>query len=1152
MFRAVSLAAIVAVAANAAAPLQTFTLREPLGRAWTDELVHFGFEVPTALLRAERFHLTDAAGHPLPCQITDLARPRFGRVRGQAWTVVSLAPDDEQTLQLRRGQAAPAEAALRLDERDGILILANDRLALQLPRWPGELPPGAPLALARLPPPLRAVAARADGPWLGELAWMDASPTPLTVARAVTEIVERGPVLVIVRQRLQLTDGRTYAATVRLGLRQDAALVSEESDIAAPAAALRFSLLPGLQPDRVYWHNQWKKTDLAESYALTTTPLSFAAPATLCRLRPWSFWWLGDLTPWAAFYREGAEPYVGVLALRPSRWRPDGWAGFDRTEVPLQVGPGPRCDLTFGLLAQETAGQDRVPLRREWAVTVGRVADLRPERGPEPLRRLLTRCSEFPLDEVKDYGFERVRTPQRTSPFLFFSDADIQRVRRQAATDAGVRQRVEEACTYIRGCGEERVLAAEGWEAYYRKNYIGNYQVEKLPEAWLGTGNPLYQRLLAAAVKGLRRELLDTFLDAPTRPALGAYGPWFTEAVMRLLRNYELVAGQGGLTPAEDTAVRRTLVFAAHVLAHPDYWNTDVGLCSANPNMTSSIRLPLGLLALYLDGHPCADAWLAAAEDELQRELRDWVSPGGAWIEDPGYQAASLDGMFLLAQGLRNVRGRDYFAHPQFQATLEYYGFLLTPPDPRFPPGRPDAPHPMTLPSIGDMFSGFCTGFNGWMAAATAATAPDYSARQQFFWQSQNRYIGMAGRAQGLMLAFTDPALPAAPPRDLARGFPGFGAVLRTSWTDPRASYVAHRTGPHSHHYHDEYNAIVFHAKGAPLCLDFGNCYQPLHRREAWYHNRVSFGTATDNPGTGSGGGELLDFATLPGTLDLSAGRVHGSDGQQNTRHVLLVKSPDPLGANYVVLRDHAAGGPKARRFHWNLFCLAGEAQISGAVAHFPGAFGVDLDVHFLSPVAPRIEKDFWEWTQHIYVWGPFQEAQHGIRVAKSAADPDFLALLYPRAAGQPAAEVVSLAEGQALRLRHMEGIDLLAVSPGVPATAAADGLRVAGEIALARRYTDGRLRLAVLRGTDACAAAADWELRGAAPTAVEVAADGASLAGESNGAAAAHTVTLTVPPAWRQAVLTVNGTRAEAAWRDTTVELRLPAGYARFTLTRP
>ena len=62
--------------------------------------------------------------------------------------------------------------------------------------------------------------------------------------------------------------------------------------------------------------------------------------------------------------------------------------------------------------------------------------------------------------------------------------------------------------------------------------------------------------------------------------------------------------------------------------------------------------------------------------------------------------------MFLLSQVLKNVQGKDYFAAPRFRETMDYYGFLLTPPDPRFARTTPTGqPHWRILPAIGDMWT---------------------------------------------------------------------------------------------------------------------------------------------------------------------------------------------------------------------------------------------------------------------------------------------------------------------------------------------------------------------------------------------------------------------------------------------------------------
>jgi len=598
------------------------------------------------------------------------------------------------------------------------------------------------------------------------------------------------------------------------------------------------------------------------------------------------------------------------------------------------------------------------------------------------------------------------------------------------------------------------------------------------------------------------------------------------------------VAGTGQLTPEQEAAARSALVFGAHFLDHPDYWNTTHGLCSANPNMTSSILLPRGMTALFLAGHPQADEWLIEAEQELKRELQHWISPGGAWIENPGYQAASLDGMFLLAQAIKNVHGRDYFADPNFKATMDYYGFILTPPDLRFPPGEPDSPHPMTQPSIGDMFSGFITCFNGWMAKATARSDPAYSARQQFYWKMQNFYLGSAGRAKGFTMALTDPDLPATPPAELSRAFPGFGSILRTSWTDPKASYIAHRTGPNLHHYHADYNSIVYHAKGVPLCIDFGN-YGPVHRMESWYHSQVS-------PGKGnSGRGELVETRFLPRTVDYSWGKSQ-MGSHWDHRHILLVKSEDPLGANYVVMRDVTAGPQGDATFWWNLWCLSAEPRITGRTIHFPGQFGVDLDVYLLSPAAPDIQTDHWQWEQYIYVWGPFTEEQYGVHVVKKGPDEDYFAVLYPRAQGQGAALVEPLEGGAAVKVSHMEGTDYVLLSPERAAGLSEGDVKLSGRIAFVRKGRAGTVRLAVISGAGCKAAVGQLSLSSDGPVSLQF--DGKQLTGESSGQA--HVATITLPAGYGTCQVLCDGRPAQVKRQGRAIVMPLPEGYHTFAIT--
>ncbi|MHB9131879.1 MAG: hypothetical protein ACYDBB_12440 [Armatimonadota bacterium] len=1132
------------LAARAAEPLQTFTVKDYLGHRWVDELVHFAIDVPGT---GKDYTLTDEKGEAYPVQLTDVVRQNR-RTKATLWTVVTVEPGVTLTLKLQTGKPS-TEGTVAVKQAQGFIALSNDRMEIALPLWPGT--PEQPVDLTTLPAPLRAIRQPGDA-WLCDVKWVNAGPV-LQVKEATTKILEAGPVRATVEQKLTFTDGHTYRAVFTLGAKQDAVLVTEDTDVDAPKAAIRLSMLSGLKADHIYWHNQWKETTHAKSWSLTDTTVSFEKEDVICKLRPWSYWWLGDITEWAGFYQGGNDTFAGVLALRPSRWSPTGWDGFDRTEIPVTARPGGQIDLTFALLATtrkpKDAQEQLIPLHREWAITAGTVTDHVPPDGKTfpLLRRQLSKYSEFPLDEVKDYGFDfKAADAKKGHTALFCTKDDLERIREQVKKDPKLKAQVDADVQYIlNACWSERTLTNEGWQAYYTKNYIANGQAEKLPEAYIGSDNPVFGKLMAAAVKGLSKSVIDTFLEQPARPAIGAYGPWYTENIMRLLRTYDLIAGKEIMTPEEEATVRAVLVFSAHILAHPDYWNTDRGLCSANPNMTSSILLPRGLVALQLAGHPKSKMWLQGAEDEFTSELKDWIAPGGAWVEDPGYQSASLDGMFMLAQGIKNVLGQDYFADPQFKATMDYYGFLLTPPDRRFPPTRkPEdtSTPPMVLPSIGDMFSGYMTCYNGWMAGATAKTDPAYSARQQFYWKGQNSYLGMAGRAAGITLAMTNAELPAIAPAELSRSFPGFGSVLRTSWTDPKASYIAHRTGPFVHHYHNDFNEIVYYAKGAPLCTDFGNCYQPVQRGESWYHNRVSFEKG-DSPKKWGSTGEIIDVRSLPNSVDYSYGKSSGSGGQQDHRHILLVKSANPLGANYTVIRDTTVDGQANQQFYWNLWCLSKDPQINGEIVHFPGQFDVDLDVHVLSPVNPQIEKDHWNWTQQIYVWSHFAEEQYGMRVAKPGSKEDFLCVLYPRAQGQEAAQISTTGGDAVLEVNHMEGSDYILLSPMKPVEIATGELLLKGEIAFVRKYKNNTLRLAVVKGAEGKAGLGDWSVSSDGPVALEI--TGKTLTGESTGPA--HTAVITLPAGLGDAMVKLDGIVVKAEQDKRTLTIVLPEGEHSF-----
>lgn len=1107
----------VARAPVALAPLARFTLREPLERRWTDELIHFDADLPPTLGAVE---LVDGSGAALPAQIEPASPGRRARV----WTALTLDPNAALDLTLRASpRPAPQAGAVAVRRFAGGVVLANDRFEIALPSWAGPASD-----LTRMAPPIRAVR-RAGGAWIGEGAWINPGP-PLAVSEAETRIEEEGPVLASVRQRLRFADGRSFEALISLGARQDAAEITETSDAPSPAIAHRLRL-----PESVVWQNQWKETKGARSWEVKETRAD--RDQAVFRLRPWSFWWMPTISNYAAFGPLGGDTMVGVIPLSPSRWSPPGWDGFERTEIPVATRAG-LVELTFSLAATRDA-----PLSRRWAISASAPPpDDSAAKRAAALRLALVKRSELPLDMVKEWGFDATITP-RPHPSLLFDAAAVARARARAASDPAIAALVRRHQALVARCGDVEAALQKSGPIAMHGVYRAHGLDEHVPELYLATGDPQMGRWLAAAVEGQARRLVQLFFEAPERTSLGANGPWMTHEVTRLVIDWDIAHDL--IPEARRPAVQRALVLGAHLLDHPDYWDLSRGLSSANPNMTSAVYLPRGLVGAALAGHPEAERWVAGAEAEIERELASNVSPGGAWIESPGYQAASLDAIMLLASALASSGRRDLFRDPRLQATLDYSGHILTAPDRRFADKATldIRSAPMTQPSVGHTFPGWITPFHGWAAGATARTDPAFSARQQFFWKRQSATFANGGRGKGLVAALTDPDLPESPPVETARAFPGFGSVMRTSWTDPRQSYVLLRTGPNEHHYDaGEHGSIVYYAKGAPLCLRWGNVYHPVTRWEPWYHNAVSFERGEGKPIGVTG--KIVSAQDLPGFLAHSHGETRGSGSQQSDRHLLLVQAPDPLGANYLLIRDRTRDGQAGQAFHFNLYCLTDKPALRPGYAHFPGRTGVDLDLFFLSPDKAPLRTDSWSWKQHIYHWGVFEEEQHGVHADKLGSREDFFTVLYPRAPGERAPAARAVMGGAAARVEHGEGVDWVLLSPGRPTSGRDGEASLRGEIALGRRTRKGALRLAVMGGE---AEIGGFTLASGGPTAISI--EGAVVTGVSSGAA--HEARVTLPAGHGEAVVRLDGAVIAAPREGRAIVLALPEGVRRFTITR-
>jgi hypothetical protein len=113
-----------------------------------------------------------------------------------------------------------------------------------------------------------------------------------------------------------------------------------------------------------------------------------------------------------------------------------------------------------------------------------------------------------------------------------------------------------------------------------------------------------------------------------------------TQAIYPVANLADLVLGTGVLTSEQEASLRARMAFMAYVLNWRGYWAPEKGY-AANPNMSSFTYDGVGLLGLLLLDHPESQTWINACTTQLDRELENWVSADGAWIESIHYTLAA-------------------------------------------------------------------------------------------------------------------------------------------------------------------------------------------------------------------------------------------------------------------------------------------------------------------------------------------------------------------------------------------------------------------------------------------------------------------------------------------------------------------------------
>jgi hypothetical protein len=183
---------------------------------------------------------------------------------------------------------------------------------------------------------------------------------------------------------------------------------------------------------------------------------------------------------------------------------------------------------------------------------------------------------------------------------------------------------------------------------------------------------------------------------------------------------------------------------------------------------------------------------------------------------------------------------------------------------------------------------------------------------------------------------------------------------------------------------------------------------------------------------------------------------------------LLFVKDRDPLGPNYVVLRDSVLSG---RQPDWRVWIATDQPlKTQENPVRAKGRFDVDLVVFFAQPDDPRPSTEQITRRSGASGFDSLETSQRCLRVALPPHQP-ITAVLYPVRQDQPTPRFTALDHGRVVKIESSYGIDYVML--GLEAfDASVDGIEFQGQAGAVQRRNGGvRLHLP-RRGRLKCSAA--------------------------------------------------------------------------------
>jgi len=783
--------------------------------------------------------------------------------------------------------------------------------------------------------------------------------SPLVPRFCQTTVLARGPVFAEVRVAYEFPDFCYWRSKFRMIAGQPVVLVDEEFDL-PDGSTYWLDLAKGFSPDELFYRDNGNTCRLVK--------MASVAGDTVFLLNPWPAWW--NATPeahWAAFCR--SDDLLMIGAREPGVWVEPGRTEW-RTTIPFR-----KSDLVAKFQLRG--------YRRQWMLAALSKAESVPEEerciAPLPQQHLI-KHGDIALDRVKDYVLEwDDRKPSH--PGLFLTRDELERFRKRFKVDSDQLAKL-------------------------RTKQVFPYHMDDHVSYFLATGDKELGRNIVAKAMELVQGGVDGLVKQDRLRNQGSCPHHRTGTMMWSAILSDLALSPGVLTPKERTRLKAQLAFLGYTLHSPTFHSPERGY-RANPNMTTTARGMLGLIACSIHGHPHARNWAQLALDEMNRELDEWCGPNGGWLEAPHYMTVSMDSIVSLALAIRNTGfgEADWQYHPKLKNAMAWLAKISTPPDPRLDSDR-------HMPAIGNTYLGERTCLPGWAACLFRDKDPRFAQEMQWMWKAHGmpRTLGIGGAypgIQGYEQVVLDESMPARVPAWDSELFPDAGAVFRSHFPSDRETYLHYVQGPMHQHYDYDEGSFILWGKGSPLCEDFGY----YGRAPAADHSRVDDGFKEYLGNEG----RIQEFAASDG-----ADYLRGERAGWN-RQILFVKDDDPLGPNYFLIRDSVLSGREA---DWRVWIATDAApSITQNPIRTAGRFEADLAVFFADPADVRPTTS--QITRRSGASGfPSREStQHCLQV-KMPSDQPLAAVLYPVMKDQPTPKMTALADGRVVKIESEYGTD--------------------------------------------------------------------------------------------------------------------------------